>query len=192
MAHLLRPSTATPSQPVDISTIEQQKENIQPLSTGRSASHLTSVLSFSSTPKLGSKLTLEKQRFKSLIAAVSSYEATSTWASGQDGLSLEEVSSLAEDPLDIHHQYARFIISSYPSGASANSELVPVLESSTRKFIKDERYRNDPRYLRLWNFYARNTECPEDCYRFLFARGIGDRLSTLYEEYAKVLEGVGK
>lgn len=184
----------TPLRPpvvVDISTIEQQKENIQPLASGRSAAQLASL---SSLPRsgLGVKLAAEHKRFQAQIDAIDTYEREGTWQDGRDGLTLEEVASMAEDPLDVHHQYVRFVLSNYPAGASATSKLVPLLEASTRRFLSDGRYTNDPRYLRLWVQYAKNMECPEDCYRFLFAKNIGDRLASLYEEYALVLEANGK
>ena len=189
------PSIENPAAPtpVDISTIEAAKENIVPLHSGRSASQLASVFSSSSTRSgLGVKLEAEHSKFRAQINAVEVYEATGEWEEGKDGLKSEEVSQLAEDPLDISHQYVRFIIANYPAGASAANKLVPVLEETTRKFLLDGRYTNDPRYFRLWAHYAKNMESPEDCYRFLFAKGIAEKLAALYEEYAKVLESVGK
>ncbi|BGP20586.1 protein kinase [Rhodosporidiobolus nylandii] len=180
-----------PSAPVDIATIEALKENIVPLQSGRSASHLA-ALSSSSRSGLGHKLDAEHARYAAQISAVDEYEQTGSWEDGRDGLSLDEVQQLAEDPLDISHQYVRFIVASYPAGASASNKLVPVLEATTRKFLGDGRYTNDPRYFRLWAHYARNMESPEECYRFLFAKGVGEKLAALYEEYAKVLEAKHK
>ncbi|BGP43834.1 protein kinase [Rhodotorula kratochvilovae] len=184
----------TPSRPpvtVDISTIEAAKENIVPLHSGRSASQLA-ALSTSSRAGLGVKLDAEHARFQAQIAAVDVYEQTGAWEDGRDGLSAEDVAVLAEDPLDVSHQYVRFIVANYPAGASAANKLVPVLEATTRKFLADGRYTNDPRYFRLWAHYAKNMEDPEDCYRFLFAKGVAEKLAALYEEYAKVLEAKHK
>jgi checkpoint serine/threonine-protein kinase len=183
--------------PVDISTIEAAKENIIPLHSGRSATQLASVFSSSSTRSgLGVKLEAEHVKFRAQISAVEEYEKTGKFsASGEDeSLKLNEglVVQLAEDPLDISHQYVRFIIANYPAGANAANKLVPVLEETTRRFLGDERYTNDPRYFRLWAHYAKNMESPEECYRFLFAKGIAEKLAALYEEYAKVLEAAGK
>ncbi|GAA5962252.1 hypothetical protein JCM3765_004718 [Sporobolomyces pararoseus] len=195
----LPPPPTTPgsavSAPVDISTIEAAKENIIPLHSGRSATQLASVFSSSSTRSgLGVKLEAEHQKFRSQISAVEQYERTGEWTSREEdgGLKLNEVQQLAEDPLDISHQYVRFIIANYPAGANAANKLVPVLEETTRRFLGDERYTNDPRYFRLWAHYAKNMESPEECYRFLFAKGIAEKLAALYEEYAKVLEAAGK
>lgn len=185
------PLTTPARAPVNIEQIEACKENIVPLAQGRSASQLA-LLSSQSRSGLGLKLAAEHRRFQSQLAAVAFFESEGHWPEGQDGLSASEVAGMAEDPLDVHHQYARFVISSYPAGASATSRLVPLLEASTRQFLADSRYRNDPRYLRLWNLYAQKMDAPEDCYRFLFAKNIGDRLASLYEEYALVLEAAGK
>lgn len=191
MAHPLLTPSRPPPVTVDISTIEQQKENIQPLASGRSASQLA-ALSSQSRSTLGAKLATEHKRFQAQLAAVATYDEEGAWEDGREGFTSDEVAAMAEDPLDPHHQYVRFVNGNYPAGASAQNRLVPLLEASTRAFVNDERYRNDPRYLRLWSMYAKNVDCPEDCYRFLFARGIGERLALLYEEYAFVLEAVGK
>ncbi len=181
--------TATPV--VDMATIEAAKENIVPLNSGRSASQLA-ALSSSTRSGLGVKLDLEHARFQAQIRAVDEYERNGAWPDGQDGLASEDVALLAEDPLDASHQYVRFIVANYPAGASAANKLVPVLEATTRKFLGYERYSNDPRYFRLWAHYAKNMEDPEDCYRFLFVKGVGEKLAALYEEYAKVLEAKNK
>lgn len=205
---------------VDIATIEAVKENIVPLAQGRSAHQLSTLFSHARTG-LESKLEREHQRFARELRAVELYEKNGSWsveddelpatkgklaaptdeennntanltASFSEPLTPDQVAQLAEDPLDIHHRYVRFIINSYPAGPSSQSRLVPLLEASTRKFARDARYTNDPRYLRLWNLYAKNTDAAEDCYRFLFSRNIGASLAMLYEEYALVLEAAHK
>ncbi|KAK4704341.1 hypothetical protein P7C70_g1868, partial [Phenoliferia sp. Uapishka_3] len=178
--------------PVDISTIELQKENILPLASGRSATQLASM-STHSVSGLGSKNSSEHKRFQAHIDAIAAYDAAGgVWEEGRDGLTSSEVEALADDPLDLHIRYARFVLANYPAGNSAKSKLVPILEASTRKFVKDDRYTNDPRYLRLWGLYAKNVESPVDCYTFLFSRGIGERVGLLYEDYATALEATGK
>ncbi|KAM0754458.1 hypothetical protein T439DRAFT_376938 [Meredithblackwellia eburnea MCA 4105] len=185
-------AASTTAAPVDMSAIELQKENIQPLASGRSATQLAS-LSTHSLSGLGSKNSAEHKRFQAQIDAIAAYDAAgNVWEDGRDGLSTDQVAALADDPLDIHIQYARFVLANYPAGNSAKSKLVPILEASTRKFVKDERYTNDPRYVRLWSLYAKHVDSPADCYTFLFTRGIGERIGLLYEEYAAALEAIGK
>ncbi|KAM0789898.1 hypothetical protein ACM66B_006740 [Microbotryomycetes sp. NB124-2] len=186
----------------DIAQIEQHKENIQPLASGRSASQLAALQQHSRSG-LGNKLALEHKLFQQKLDAIDEYERTGgDWTrqpqtDNDNGdtataLTYDDVQHMAEDPLDVHHQYARFVIANYPAGNSATSRLVPVLELATRKFVNDSRYRNDPRYLRLWNLYAKHIDSPQDCYRFLFAKNIGDKLASLYEEFALVLEHAGR
>ncbi|KAL8280139.1 hypothetical protein RQP46_007469 [Phenoliferia psychrophenolica] len=185
-------ATALAAAPVDMSSIELQKENILPLASGRSAAQLAS-LSTHSLSGLGSKNSLEHKRFQTQIDAIAAYDAAGgVWEDGRDGLSSDELEQLSADPLDLHVRYARFVLANYPAGNSAQSKLVPILEASTRRFIKDDRYTNDPRYLRLWGLYAKHVEDPADCYCFLFSRGIGERVGLLYEEYAAALEANGK
>ncbi|KAK4054049.1 protein kinase [Microbotryomycetes sp. JL221] len=199
-------SSSTQAPTTDISTIELHKENIQPLTSGRSASQLAS-LQTQTRQGLGNKLALEHKAFQAKLDAIDEYERTNgewepptaaTGGTSDDNdtstttLTLEDVQHLVEDPLDVHHQYARFVVANYPAGNSAVSRLVPVLEQATRSFVNDQRYQNDPRYLRLWNLYAKHTVDAEDCYKFLFAKQIGDKLATLYEEFALVLENKGR
>lgn len=176
---------------VDITLIEQQKENITPLASGRSATHLNS-LSLTNRSTLETKLSNEHLKFQSQINAISVYESTGHWEEGKDGFTTIQIATLADDPLEVHHLYVRFVLEFYPAGASATSRLVPLLEESTRKFINYDLYKNDPRYLRLWTTYAGRMNNQEDVFRFLFAKGVGERLASLYEEYARVLEVVGK
>lgn len=173
--------------PVDFAALELHKENILPLASGRSAAQLVQ-LATQTRSGLGDKLTAEHTRFEAAIDALDRFD-TGIDIPGWDPV---ELAALADDPLDLHHQYARFVLNAYPAGPSAASRLLPLLERSTRKFLHDQRYRNDPRYLRLWNLYAKNIDSPEECYRFLFAKGVGERLAVLYEEYALVLEAAGK
>lgn len=186
------PSASQSIVTVNIDVIERDKENIQPLPSGRSALHLATL---SSQTRSGSseKLAEDHDRFKTRILALETYEADGqSWEEGKLGLTSDEVAAMSKDPLDIHHQYIRFVVDNYIAGPSSSSQLIPLLESVTRKFLNDERYTNTTKYIRLWNLYAKNMECPEDCYRFLFAKGIGTQSSILYEEYALALEAAGK
>jgi checkpoint serine/threonine-protein kinase len=65
----------------------------------------------------------------------------------------------------IRHRYIRWTLSSYPSGPSHASHLVPLLERATREFVHDKRYTNDIRYLRLWVLYAKYVDAPKDIFR---------------------------
>ena len=71
-------------------------------------------------------------------------------------------------------------------------KLLPQLETTTRRFVKDDRFSQDTRYLKLWTMYARHVERREEVWAFLESREIGTKHSILYEEWASVLEGLGR
>lgn len=103
-----------------------------------------------------------------------------------------------DDPLNVFERYYQQLLQTQPStDAHAGStpagqpSLTRLLERATQAFVDDRRYRNDPRYLRLWLDYARRCREPEDIYAFLAMRGIAAELAGYYEEYAAYLEGRG-
>lgn len=103
-----------------------------------------------------------------------------------------------DDPLSVFERYYQQLLPTHSSaGALAGGtpagqpSLTRLLERATQAFVDDHRYRNDPRYLRLWLEYARRCREPEDIYAFLAMRGIAAGLAGYYEEYATYLEGRG-
>lgn len=50
------------------------------------------------------------------------------------------------------------------------------------------RYRNDPRFLRLWLLVAHQAREPIDVFKYLSVNKIGSELALYYEEYANYLE----
>ena len=109
---------------------------------------------------------------------------------------IEQKSKIEEldDPLSVfdsyHSQLAQLLqfYTSDPSTAKfITSILVPVLDSATQTFARDPRYRNDPRYLKLWLSYAKYCRETEDIFVFLSQEGIAQELATFYEEYALLL-----
>lgn len=67
------------------------------------------------------------------------------------------------------------------------SVLVPALDSATQTFARDPRYRNDPRYLKLWLAYSKYCREAEDIFVFLAQEGIAQGLASYYEEYSSLL-----
>jgi checkpoint serine/threonine-protein kinase len=111
---------------------------------------------------------------------------------------LEQKSKIDEldDPLSIfdsyHAQLAQLLqfYSNHPDTTKfITSILVPVLDSATQTFARDPRYRNDPRYLKLWLSYAKYCREAEDIFVFLSQEGIAQELANFYEEYALLLTG---
>ncbi|OAV93370.1 hypothetical protein PTTG_09344 [Puccinia triticina 1-1 BBBD Race 1] len=150
---------------VDIDVIENQKENIQPIKSGRSAAQLVSLfnpaasastLTHSSNSynpiNLIEQRKLSHEKFQHHIRLLEDAFKSKPISNPQDKLLAED---LLKDPLDIYLQYIRWTIESYPAGGtSGESKLIPLLEQVTRKFLKDERYQQDVRYLKCWIFYA--------------------------------------
>lgn len=160
-------TSTTPITPFEV--IESHKENVQPLSRGRSAHALSAALGMQ-----------HKERQSVLATERDAHEARVGGAENAE----------SDDPLDAWCTYVKWCIDSYPGGQS-ESGLVPLLERATRTFHGSEQYRNDSRYLRLWVLYAQHVDCPRDVYNFLLANEVGTRLAGLYEELARVYEDAG-
>lgn len=155
--------------PVDSALLEQHKENIQPLATGRAASKLANYAHAHSAPHY--KELLQKQRL----------------VHENNVQSREEL----DDPLQAYLDYIAWIQDSYPAGNSAESGLVGVLERCTSCFRDTSYYKNDPRYLRVWLEYAKFSDAPREIFVYLAHKDIGLQLALYYEEFACFLEGSG-
>ncbi|WFD42417.1 non-specific serine/threonine protein kinase [Malassezia psittaci] len=164
----LEQTSSTPITPFEL--IEKQKENVQPRSRGRSAHALSTTFSMQHKERQD-LLNQQRQEHERAVTSVDNAES--------------------DDPLEAWCNYVKWCVDNYPSGNSAESGLVVLLERATRTFKDSEQYRNDSRYLRLWILYAQNTEVPRDVFQFLLANEIGTRLASLYEELASVLEAHG-
>ena len=89
------------------------------------------------------------------------------------------------DPVSIWDGYIRWaqqISSSNPSFLSS------LLRRCTKEFQGDERYKNDPRYLRIWIKYIDTSEKPLDLFNHLERNGIGCDLALFYTSWSLVLE----
>lgn len=85
--------------------------------------------------------------------------------------------------------YVAFINQHHPSSPS---HLLPLLETTTRRFIEDARFTQDLRYLKLWAQYARLVERSDDVWSFLNSREVGTGHALFYEEWALAAESKGK
>ena len=98
-----------------------------------------------------------------------------------------------DDPLSLYDAY-HLQLQSLLSGADplnaklVSADLIPLLDEATRVFAHDPRYRNDPRYLKLWLAYAKYCRDAEEILQFLSQQSIAQDLATFYEEYAALLE----
>ncbi len=169
-----------PNDAVNFDIIEDHKENIQALPSGRSAKKLAEL--FSQSP-LQPQLTPSPLDTKDVNDAIrAEFEA--------------EVAAVSEsdDPLDVYDRYVRWTFEAYPSAqATPQSQLHTLLERATKTFVNSAQYKNDPRYLKLWlqyiNFFS---DAPREAFVFLSRHSIGETLALFYEEYAAWLEGAGR
>ena len=163
---------------ISFDIIEDHKENIQSLPSGRSAKALASTLSplaSRPTPPLS-----ETQTLNDSIRADFERELQT----------LDE----SDDPLDIFDRYVKWTLDAYPSAqATSQSQLLPLLERATKTFLSSQHYKDDPRYLKLWLHYIRLfSDAPRETYAFLARHNIGGSLALYYEEFAAWLEGAGR
>jgi checkpoint serine/threonine-protein kinase len=92
-----------------------------------------------------------------------------------------------DDPLSLHVNYIQSL-KTHQSHPTLQNFLLEALERTTQTFVEDPRYRNDPRYLRVWLDYAARCREPEDVFAFLAIKGICLDLAAYYEEYAGYME----
>ncbi|KAK4128561.1 hypothetical protein N657DRAFT_652207 [Parathielavia appendiculata] len=169
-----------PNDPVNFDIIEDHKENIQALPSGRSARKLAELFSPSPLQPQSIPTPLDTKDVNDSIRA--EFE--------------EELAAISEsdDPLDIYDRYVRWTFDAYPSAqATPQSQLHTLLERATKAFVNSAQYKNDPRYLKLWlqyiNFFS---DAPREAFVFLSRHSIGETLALFYEEYAAWLESAGR
>jgi checkpoint serine/threonine-protein kinase len=166
---------------VDFEVIENQKENIQALPSGRSAKALAQLY----TPPLSSSST----KSPSPLPLDDSHNA--------ERLEFEkELQNIedSDDPLDVYDRYVKWTLDTYPSAQNTKqSQLCPLLERATKAFQASAHYKNDPRYLKLWLHYIRFfSDAPREAFAYLARHNIGDGLALYYEEFAAWLETAGR
>ncbi|SPQ18708.1 2cbc621b-ae7c-45ac-b89c-d14323254524 [Thermothielavioides terrestris] len=166
--------------PVNFDIIEDHKENIQALPSGRSAKKLVELFSQSPLQPQSTPSPLDTKDVNDSIRA--KFEA--------------EIAAISEsdDPLDVYDRYVRWTLDAYPSAqATPQSQLHTLLERATKAFVNSPQYKNDPRYLKIWlhyiNFFS---DAPREAFVFLSRHSIGETLALFYEEYAAWLEGAGR
>lgn len=98
-----------------------------------------------------------------------------------------------DDPVTLFDREIRRMLKS-PS--ASHSDLDRQLQSVLRRCIdyiqQQQRYRNDPRYLRIWLMYASYYRDPLHVLDYLERAEIGRYLSAFYENYASLLERSGR
>ena len=95
------------------------------------------------------------------------------------------------DPLAAYASFVKWTVDSYGLHL-AHSGLLELLEEATRRFVDDDGYKGDLRYLQLWLLYAKHVEDPTVVYSFILSKGIGKMYTQIYEDYADELERRGR
>ncbi|KAF9142846.1 hypothetical protein BGX30_002036 [Mortierella sp. GBA39] len=152
---------------VDIDAIELEKENIQPLRQGRSALTLARLFTTQHDDRAQQQAVMHG-RFQAELAHI-------------DDL---------DDPMDVYSRYVKWMIENYPqsAGQGNDSQLSPVLERALTDFKGDERYRNDPRFVKLLIIYSEKISNTIELFNYMEANGIGSEIAMYYEEFADFLE----
>ncbi|BFZ57958.1 protein kinase [Savitreella phatthalungensis] len=151
--------------PVEMDALEAQKENIEPVRGGRRAGALVKAFAVDRTDR-----EIEQARFEKEVSE-----------------SLE-----SDDPLEVWLRYIAWTHEQFPSGSSATSGYVEVLERCASAFLTHAHYRDDPRYLKVWIEYARYSDDARELFCFLARNRVGAGLALFYEEYAAWLESRGR
>ncbi|KAJ2308710.1 protein kinase [Coemansia sp. RSA 2706] len=188
---------------VDFSDFEHQKENIQPLRRGRSAAALAQLYGTKDSG-LNSAARHSLQPLRPLQPATSDTHTgmdegglrMSSHLQAQNAQYQAEIAALdpveADDPLDVYFRYIQWLLEVFPQ-AQGNAMVIKLVEQPLKLFRGEERYRNDARFVKLWIWYTGIIgEGQEAVFQFLAANQIGDSLAVMYEEYAKLLEALGK
>ncbi|KAF9971846.1 hypothetical protein BGZ73_005120 [Actinomortierella ambigua] len=174
---------------VDFDAIELEKENIQPLKSGRSALALNHLFATSHTDR-ANELAAGHAQFQ---AELNQLDSTSQGSDHQHNAQQDEENENEQDPLDVYVRYVKWIIENYPQGGqNPESGLLPLLDRAIRRFKDDEQYRNDPRLYKLFSTYTVMVEDPLDILKFMMANEIGTQLAMYYEDYADYLEQAGE
>ncbi|KAJ2764586.1 protein kinase, partial [Coemansia nantahalensis] len=193
---------------VDFSDFEHQKENIQPLRRGRSAHTLAQLYAGSkegSTLGSDSRHSLQPHRPLQPRTAAAAEAAPAAEGAGMKMTSQlqernaqfqAEIAQLdvaeSDDPLDVYHRYVGWLLEVFPQ-AHGHQMIIKLVEAPLKLFRDQERYRNDARYVKMWVWYTEIiADGQEAVFQFLVANKVGDSLALLYEEYAKLLEALGK
>ena len=166
---------------IDFEIIENQKENIQSLPSGRSAKALAQLF----TPPLNAGpgyTPSPSQTHDANSAARLQFE--------KELMAIDE----SDDPLDVYDRYVKWTLDAYPSAQNTpQSNLCPLLERATKAFQSSAQYKNDARYLKLWLHYIRLfSDAPRETFAYLARHDIGEGLALYYEEFAAWLESAGR
>jgi hypothetical protein len=144
---------------------ELSKENVAPLARGRDKASLDIALNATSAE---------------IAEARAHHEAAVRTSAAGRG-------PHAADPLAPACSYIKWASDAYPPGSP---QLVSALEGVCLAFEKEDRYRDDRRYVYLWVQYASTRSDSLDILMHMRSKNIGSKASLFYEAWATTLEYV--
>lgn len=145
--------------------LESEKENIQSLRQGRSASRLVSSMAQPLSNTYDTRMGFEKQI-------------------------RDEIDEL-DDPLQLFLDYIEWIYDNYPSPTTRQSGLPDILERCIEYCKGIESYKNDIRFVRLWiqyiDLFITKWEEKREIYVYMMRLRIGNMLAIFYETFSDLL-----
>ncbi|KAI9356917.1 Mad3/BUB1 homology region 1-domain-containing protein [Pilaira anomala] len=164
----------------EASIVDAHKEDIEPRREGLGMSSLARALLMDAAER--ERTMVEgKARFKEKRGIYMFFES---WCYPQ--LKLKR-----RNTLQVFIDQIIWMKKTFPEG-SMNNDYIMLLDDVTSRYKSEKLYRQDLRYLKLWIEYAQFITNPEDLFELLFQHGIGTELAPLYEEYASLLETLGR
>ncbi|KAF7724838.1 protein kinase [Apophysomyces ossiformis] len=139
------------------------------------------------TPKNSSFMDLPWSEFSKLLAQKRRPSESSTHTEDSAASStvteshLGELSRQEHDALSVYEE----CIANRIASREMSFELIHLLHDITARFQNDNRYKNDPRYVRLWMAYASLLKNPMPIFQRLQDQRIGDELALFYCEVAQ-------
>ncbi|KAG0237330.1 hypothetical protein BGW42_001250 [Actinomortierella wolfii] len=186
---------------VEFDTIELEKENIQPIKSGRSAQALNHLFATSHADR-ANELALGHAKFQAELDSLddshkkkknNNASTESGNDSGDNNNNNNDDDDNANDPLDVYVRYVKWVIENYPQGGqNPESGLLPLLDRAIRRFKDDDLYKNDPRLYKLFSTYTAMVEDPLDVLKFMLANEIATQVAMYYEDYSDYLERGGE
>ena len=146
-----------------IDQIEQSKENLQPLKQGRQ----TAILS----ERLQDTASSEREH----------------WVQGRRSFEEKIMQYKGADPLENWNEYIKWMQQSKLSGIGSD-EVLCVFQRCTKEFLNDARYKNDPRYCRIWIQYADLCQDPSDVFSFMKTNSIAVGLALFWTSWSLVMD----
>lgn len=97
--------------------------------------------------------------------------------------------SLANDLQDFYQKFSQMLMESFSSESTTSTDRIQeTLKQLTLKYVGQEKYSQDVRYLKLWLLYAKFSWDPNQIYQTILTLGIGQMEAILYEEAANFYE----